>query len=112
LGKLTNLNPVFGDGVEPAGGEAFVALVETVDRVVLFDVAAGKLEEDDGAVEGDSQLVRSAGERGVGGDDVELLGLGELEDINRISALGHTCFGGARGLVAVAAKRLGGGVCD
>jgi hypothetical protein len=44
----------FGDGVEAACGEAFVAVEEAVDGVVLFDVAAGELEVDEGSDEADA----------------------------------------------------------
>src|SRR5688500_2820863 len=48
--QLPDFHARAGDGVEPAGREALVAFEQAVDRVVLFDVAALELEEDDDAV--------------------------------------------------------------
>ena len=47
-GELADFDPRGRDGVQAPWGEAFVTGEQAVDGVVLFDVGAGELEEDDG----------------------------------------------------------------
>src|SRR4051812_22266746 len=68
-GELADFYAGFGDGVEAFGLGGLVALEEAVDRVVLFDVAAGELEEDDRALEVDVVLEGGVGDFGVGGGE-------------------------------------------
>src|SRR5207245_10514363 len=79
-GKALALDRRSREGGEPAGAEALVALEEAVDRVILLDIAAFELEEDDRAVEPETELKRRLGEGGVGGEQVELVLLGRFEN--------------------------------
>lgn len=80
--ELADFDSGFGDGVKAFGLGRFVAIEEAVDGVVLFDVAAGELEEDDGAAEVEIEGVRGVGQFRVGGDDVKLGFFGGFEDFS------------------------------
>src|SRR6266516_5232503 len=57
-GQLPDLHACLGHRVEPLGLGRFVTLEQAVDGVVLFDVAAGQLQEDDAPLEVVIELVR------------------------------------------------------
>src|SRR5687768_18388860 len=83
-GQLSDFHARSGDRVQPAGREAFVAFEQAVDGVVLLDVAALELEEDDDAVEPDVLVEDGLHALRIRRHHFELLALRRLPELAQI----------------------------
>src|SRR5688572_8041568 len=108
-GQLSDLHARPGDGVQPAGREALVAFEQSIDGVILLDVAALELEEDDDAVEPDVLVEDVLHALRIRRHHFELLGLRRLPELARRRVGRDVELGDRKRLLLVPHERLGNG---
>ena len=105
--QLPDFHAGLRDGIEAAGGEAFVSFEKAVHRIVLLDITACQLKKYDRAIEPDFLVVDCVDQRGIGCENVPLLRLGGFEEVARSGILGNGKFAHPVDLLFVSDEGVG-----
>lgn len=81
--QLPHFRAAGRQGIQPPARQALIAFKKAIDRIILFDVFAAELQENDHASKAEPFFKRRTGEQRIIGDHFQLFDLGVFQNLSR-----------------------------